>query len=180
MAWDHRTSKIVTIIGIPSAFLLHGYVGFIFGSVKANPWWGSVLMPIVFLMSAIVSGIAMVMLLYMVMSLLRNEKLDMRCLDKVGLFLLVAIIVDFALEALDYIHRLYQSEESIKILGELVSVEAVQQPRDHAGAARHAGAAAHPVAGPQQAIQRGPAQDHVLRVRAADPTRASSACAGTS
>jgi Ni/Fe-hydrogenase subunit HybB-like protein len=29
-------------------------VGFIFGSVKANPWWGSVLMPIVFLMSAIV------------------------------------------------------------------------------------------------------------------------------
>jgi Ni/Fe-hydrogenase subunit HybB-like protein len=123
VAWDHRTSKIVTIIGIPSAFLLHGYVGFIFGSIKANPWWGSVLMPIVFLMSAIVSGIAMVMLVYMVISLLRNQKLDMRCLDKVGLFLLVAIIVDFALEGLDYIHRIYQSEESIKILGELVSVK---------------------------------------------------------
>lgn len=123
VAWDHRASRIVTIIGIPSAFLLHGYVGFIFGSVKANPWWGSVLMPIVFLMSAIVSGIAMVMLVYMVISLLRNEKIDMRCLDKVGLFLLVAIIVDFALEALDYIHRVYQSEESIKILGELVSVK---------------------------------------------------------
>jgi Ni/Fe-hydrogenase subunit HybB-like protein len=123
VAWDHRTSKIVTIIGIPSAFLLHGYVGFIFGSIKANPWWGSVLMPIVFLMSAIVSGIAMVMLVYMVISLLRNKKLDMRCLDTVGLFLLVAIIVDFALEALDYIHRIYQSEESIKILGELVSVK---------------------------------------------------------
>jgi len=123
VAWDHRTSRIVTIIGIPSAFLLHGYVGFIFGSIKANPWWGSVLMPIVFLMSAIVSGIAMVMLVYMVISLLRNQKLDMRCLDKVGLFLLVAIIVDFALEGLDYIHRIYQSEESIKILGELVSVK---------------------------------------------------------
>jgi len=123
VAWDHRTSKIVTIIGIPSAFLLHGYVGFIFGSIKANPWWGSVLMPIVFLMSAIVSGIAMVMLVYMVISLLRNRKIDMRCLDKVGLFLLVAIIVDFALEALDYIHRIYQSEESIQILGELVSVK---------------------------------------------------------
>jgi Ni/Fe-hydrogenase subunit HybB-like protein len=78
-------------------------------------------MPIVFLMSAIVSGIAMVMFLYILVSLLRNEKLDMRCLDKVGLFLLVAIIVDFALEALDYIHRLYQSEESIGILTELVS-----------------------------------------------------------
>jgi predicted membrane protein len=45
----------------------------------------------------------------------------MRCLDKTGLFLLVAIIVDFALEALDYIHRIYQSEESIGILAQLVS-----------------------------------------------------------
>lgn len=121
VAFDHRMSKIVTIIGIPSAFLLHGYVGFIFGSVKANPWWGSVLMPIVFLMSAIVSGIAMVMLIYIVLSLLRNEKVDMVCLDKIGLFLLVAIIVDFALEALDYIHRVYQSEESIGILLELMA-----------------------------------------------------------
>ena len=121
LAFDHKASKLITIIGIPSAFLLHGYVGFIFGSVKANPWWGSVLMPIVFLMSAIVSGIAMVMFLYILLSLVRNEKLDMRCLDKIGLFLLVAIIVDFALEALDYIHRLYQSEESIGILTQLVS-----------------------------------------------------------
>jgi len=121
LAFDKKASKFVTIIGIPSAFLLHGYVGFIFGSVKANPWWGSVLMPIVFLMSAIVSGIAMVMFLYILVSLLRNEKLDMRCLDKIGLFLLVAIIVDFALEALDYIHRIYQSEESIGILAQLVS-----------------------------------------------------------
>jgi Ni/Fe-hydrogenase subunit HybB-like protein len=122
VAWDHRVSKIVTVIGIPSAFLLHGYVGFIFGSIKANPWWGSVLMPIVFLMSAVVSGIAMVMLIYMVISLLRNEKIDMKCLDTVGLFLLVAIIVDFALEGLEFIHRVYQNEESLKILGELVSV----------------------------------------------------------
>ena len=47
--FDKKAVRIVTLIGIPSAFLLHGYVGFIFGSVKANPWWSSVLMPIVFL-----------------------------------------------------------------------------------------------------------------------------------
>jgi predicted membrane protein len=64
-----------------------------------------------------------VILVYIVLSLVRNEKLDIRCLDKVGQFLLVAIIVDFALEGLDYIHRLYQSEESIKILGALVSAK---------------------------------------------------------
>src|SRR4030042_3398844 len=64
--FDKKAVKIITIIGIPSAFLLHGYVGFIFGSVKANPWWSSVLMPVVFLFSAIVSGIALMLLLYMV------------------------------------------------------------------------------------------------------------------
>jgi Ni/Fe-hydrogenase subunit HybB-like protein len=63
LRFDNRALKVITIIGIPSAFLLHGYVGFIFGSIKANPWWSSVLMPIVFLFSAIVSGIALVILL---------------------------------------------------------------------------------------------------------------------
>src|SRR5262249_47233285 len=56
---DERLGYIITVIGIPSAFLLHGYVGFIFGSVKANPWWSTPLMPIVFLFSAIVSGVAL-------------------------------------------------------------------------------------------------------------------------
>ena len=121
LAFDRKAIKIITLIGIPSAFLLHGYVGFIFGSVKANPWWGSVLMPIVFLMSAIVSGIAMVVFLYMIITALRNERIDMKCLDKITSYLFYAVIVDFSLEALDFIHRLYQSEESIGILGQLIS-----------------------------------------------------------
>ena len=64
---DERLGYFITLVGIPSAFLLHGYVGFIFGSVKANPWRGNVLMPIIFVMSAMVSGIAAVMLLYMLL-----------------------------------------------------------------------------------------------------------------
>ena len=118
--FDLKAVKVITIIGIPSAFLLHGYVGFIFGSIKANPWWSSVLMPIVFLFSAIVSGIALVILLYMVITPFRGEPIDMKCLDKMASFLFYAVIIDFSLEALDFIHRLYESEESIKILSELV------------------------------------------------------------
>jgi Ni/Fe-hydrogenase subunit HybB-like protein len=121
LAFDRKAIRVITIIGIPSAFLLHGYVGFIFGSVKANPWWGSVLMPIVFLMSAIVSGIALVILLYMVLMGIRREPIDMACLDKITSYLFYAVIVDFSLEALDFIHRLYQSEESVKILGKLIT-----------------------------------------------------------
>src|SRR5512147_2446783 len=94
LAFDKKAIKAITIIGIPSAFLLHGYVGFIFGSVKANPWWNSVLMPIVFLMSAIVSGIALVLLLYMVTAALRRQPIDMRCLDTIASYLFYAVIVD--------------------------------------------------------------------------------------
>jgi Ni/Fe-hydrogenase subunit HybB-like protein len=119
-AFDKKAIKVITIVGIPSAFLLHGYVGFIFGSVKANPWWSSVLMPIVFLFSAIVSGIALVTFLYMVLTTLRRERINMACLDKMASFLFYAVILDFSLEFLDFIHRLYESEESIKILSELV------------------------------------------------------------
>jgi Ni/Fe-hydrogenase subunit HybB-like protein len=123
LRFDNKASKFITIIGIPSAFLLHGYVGFIFGSIKANPWWSSVLMPIVFLFSAIVSGISLVLLIYMIVTPLRSKALDMKCLDTIASYLFYAMIVDFSLEALDFIHRIYESEESIKILAELVSTK---------------------------------------------------------
>ncbi len=126
VALDKRAVQTITIIGIPSAFLLHGYVGFIFGSVKANPWWSSVLMPVVFLFSAIVSGIALILLVYMVVTPMRakttpSSKLDMACLDKMASYLFYTMIVAFSLEALDFIHRIYESEESIHILAQLVS-----------------------------------------------------------
>jgi len=121
VSFDKKAVKAITIVGIPSAFLLHGYVGFIFGSVKANPWWSSVLMPIVFLFSAIVSGIALVLLIYMVVTLVRRQKIDMSCLDRLASFLFYAMIVDFSLEALDFVHRIYESEESIEILSQLIS-----------------------------------------------------------
>jgi Ni/Fe-hydrogenase subunit HybB-like protein len=120
LRFDAKALKVITIVGIPSAFLLHGYVGFIFGSIKANPWWSSVLMPIVFLFSAIVSGIALVILLYMIIYPLLGGTIDMKCVDKGMSFLFYAVIVDFSLEFVDFIHRIYQSEEEIQILGEMV------------------------------------------------------------
>jgi Ni/Fe-hydrogenase subunit HybB-like protein len=117
---DERASFVVTVVGIPSAFLLHGYVGFIFGSVKANPWWSTPLMPIVFLFSAIVSGIAAVMLLYMAFQHLRGRAPDMRCLDEVARYLFYAFIIDFALESLDLIHRVYEADESFRTLDFMV------------------------------------------------------------
>jgi Ni/Fe-hydrogenase subunit HybB-like protein len=120
LALDDKVGRLVTLIGIPSAFLLHGYVGFIFGSIKANPWWSTPLMPIVFLFSAIVSGIAMVLLLYLGTSALRGVAVDMRCADTVARYLLYAFIIDFSLEMLDLLHRVYEADESFKSLDFMV------------------------------------------------------------
>jgi len=117
---DDRVGRFVTIIGIPSAFLLHGYVGFIFGSIKANPWWSTPMMPIVFLFSAIVSGIAMVLLLYIFLSGWRRTGIDMNCVDAVARYLFFAFLVDFALEMLDLIHRIYEADESFRALDFMV------------------------------------------------------------
>lgn len=116
VALDHRFGHFLSVVGIPSAFLLHGYVGFIFGSVKANPWWGNVLMPIIFIMSAMVSGIALCVLVYMCLQWVRRLRIDMGCLDTMAMFLFYALVVDAAIEGLDWIHRVYSAEEGFQIM----------------------------------------------------------------
>jgi len=120
LAIDERVGWIVTLVGIPSAFLLHGYVGFIFGSIKANPWWSSPLMPVVFIFSAMVSGIAGVMLLYMALTKLRKEKIDMHCVDTIAMYMFYIYIIDFSLEMLDLVHRIYEANESFNSLNFMV------------------------------------------------------------
>jgi len=117
---DERVGWIVTLVGIPSAFLLHGYVGFIFGSIKANPWWSSPLMPVVFIFSAMVSGIACVMVLYMAVTKLRGKTIDMRCVDTIAMYLFYTFIIDFSLEMLDLVHRIYEADESFRSLDFMV------------------------------------------------------------
>ena len=117
---DDKVGYAVTVIGIPSAFMLHGYVGFIFGSIKANPWWSTPLMPIVFLFSAMVSGIAAVLLLYMASMKLKKTPIDMRCLDTIAKYLFYTFVIDFTLEMLDLIHRTYEADESFRSLDFMV------------------------------------------------------------
>jgi len=77
-------------------------------------------MPVVFIFSAIVSGIAVVMLLYMLLSWARKETIDMRCVDTVARYLFYTFIIDFSLEMLDLIHRIYEADESFRSLDFMV------------------------------------------------------------
>jgi Ni/Fe-hydrogenase subunit HybB-like protein len=121
LAFDDKAGRFVTIIGIPSAVLLHGYVGFIFGSLKGNPWWSSVLMPVIFILSAIVSGIALVMVLYLATSRWRGQRVNVPCVDAIARYLMFALVFDLTLGFLDIVHRLYEAGEWIEVLALLSS-----------------------------------------------------------
>ena len=80
MSYDRKWIFALAIIGIPGAHGLHGYVGFVFGSLKSREWWSSDLMPVIFLLSAIISGVALLIVLYVVSCWLRRVRVDLACL----------------------------------------------------------------------------------------------------
>jgi formate-dependent nitrite reductase membrane component NrfD len=77
-------------------------------------------MPVVFIFSAMVSGIAGVMLLYMALTKLRGLAIDVHCVDSIAMYLFYIFIIDFSLEMLDLIHRIYEADESFNSLNFMV------------------------------------------------------------
>src|SRR5678809_1313823 len=61
-----------------------------------------------------------VLLLYIVLSWLRRAAIDLPCVDTVARYLLYAFLVDFALELIDLIHRIYEADESFRALDFMV------------------------------------------------------------
>jgi len=118
---DHKVVTFLAILGIPSAAFLHGYVGFIFGAVKANPWWSTPLMPVIFLLSAIVSGIALLIVVYAVTCLIRKVKIDFDCMMTMNKYLWVFLIFAFVLEVLEVIHMAYEAEEEWPVVRGLIT-----------------------------------------------------------
>jgi len=128
---DHKAAKILAGVGIPVACFLHGYAGFIFGSVKANALWMSPLMPVIFIMSAVVSGIALCMLTYIVImewKAFRSRKstsgdtagqihgVEYDVIAKSTRYLLGFLVAAISLELLDLIFRGYTALKSWDIL----------------------------------------------------------------
>lgn len=60
---DRRRVKVLATIGVPVAIMFHGGVGALFGVVAARPHWHSGMFPILFLLSALVSGGALLMVI---------------------------------------------------------------------------------------------------------------------
>ena len=132
---DEKATKALAAVGIPVALFLHGYAGFIFGSVKANALWMTPLMPVIFIVSAVVSGIAFCMLTYILAMEIRKlragrkrraarspERRDEIAGAEVSViritskYLVGFLILAMGLELLDLVFRRYTAVKSWDVL----------------------------------------------------------------
>jgi len=119
-AIDKKCVTFLAAIGIPGAFLLHGYVGFLFGALKSNPWWSTPLMPIIFIFSAVVSGIAALVVMYQIIMKLKGFVIDRAVISTMCKWLWGFLIVTASLEILELITLSYEKAEEWEIIGELL------------------------------------------------------------
>ncbi len=107
LALDKKAIRFLAALGIPVATIFHGYVGFLFGGVKANPSWSTPLMPVIFLFSACVSGISGIILAYIVIKRVRNQPVDTACIRTLINTLFGFFILAFSFEMLEVFSHAY-------------------------------------------------------------------------
>jgi predicted membrane protein len=118
---DGWVTRVLAAIGIPMACLLHGYVGFLFGALKSNPWWSTPLMPIIFLFSAMVSGIALLVVLYQIGTKLKGMPTDRVAISALARWLWLFLIITLTLELLEIITLAYEKAEEWEVIGYLLT-----------------------------------------------------------
>jgi len=98
-----KLTRLFGLIGIPLAISVHGYTGFILAFGKARALWNTALMPILFLVSAIVSGIALMILVCIIKDRFfsKQKKIDYPLLENLGKMLAWVIVFDLFLVGSD-------------------------------------------------------------------------------
>ena len=118
--YDHKMIIFLGGLGIPVACVLHGYVGFLFGSIKANLWWSTPLMFIIFIFSAIVSGLAVLLWLYIFVHWLRRTQVDQDSVNLMSKWLWGFMIIAVTLELMEILSISYERTEKWEILSKLI------------------------------------------------------------
>ena len=121
MRYDKKWIFALAVIGIPAAHGLHGYVGFMYGSLKAREWWSSDLMPVIFLFSAIISGVSLLAVLYVVSCKMRKIPVDLACLKGLAYTIWSFIMVALVLEALEFANIAYKGREGVDMIMQYVT-----------------------------------------------------------
>ncbi|MFW6003408.1 MAG: NrfD/PsrC family molybdoenzyme membrane anchor subunit [Halanaeroarchaeum sp.] len=100
---DRTWLKRIGILGIPLAiFFVHGGTGILFAGVKARAYWNSGLFPVIFVISALLSGTALVMAVYVLRrKFFEGKPVDLDLLDRLGQLLLAFVLIDAAFTAIE-------------------------------------------------------------------------------
>jgi Ni/Fe-hydrogenase subunit HybB-like protein len=121
LAIDHKIARILAMIGIPAACGLHGYVGFVFGSLKTREWWSSDLMPVIFLLSAVGSGVGLLIVLYVIVSKFRKTQIIDDTMRGLLYVLFTAITVVMVIEGLELLEIFYKAREGVETVRALIT-----------------------------------------------------------
>jgi len=99
-----RLAKILGLVGFPIAVSVHGYTGFILVLGKGRVFWNASLNPILFLVSAMVSGLAVIIIIANIRRLFfagqstpSEKENDARIIDILLTMLIIFIIIDLVL-----------------------------------------------------------------------------------
>ena len=111
---DHTIARRLAMIGIPGACGLHGYVGFLFGSLKTSEWWSSDLMPIIFLLSAIGSGVGLLIVLYVITSWWRKKPTNGGVMEGLLYVVWSGVVIVMVIEALEMVQMIYKAREGVE------------------------------------------------------------------
>ncbi len=91
---NDRVTRVLGMITVPLAIFVHAYTGFAFALVRARAWWHSALMPGFFLTSALLSGIALLLVVALIMDRYRKEKLDPELFKSLRLMMVGILLID--------------------------------------------------------------------------------------
>jgi len=91
---NDRVTKILGMVTVPLAIFVHAYTGFAFALVRARAWWHSALMPGYFLTSALLSGIALLLVVALLMDRYRREKLETELYESLRLMMVGILLTD--------------------------------------------------------------------------------------
>lgn len=125
LRYDRKWIFALAVTGIPAAHGLHGYVGFLFGSLKSREWWSSDLMPVIFLFSAIISGTSLLIVLYVLSCKLRRVPVDVACVKGMGYTLWGFVMFTLLLEGVEFGSMIYKGREGIDMIWLFVTTRLV-------------------------------------------------------
>jgi len=91
---NDRVTRVLGMVTVPLAIFVHAYTGFAFALVRARAWWHSALMPGFFLTSALLSGIALLLVVALIMDRYKKEKLEPELFKSLRLMMIGILLTD--------------------------------------------------------------------------------------